>query len=62
MCSGHATISVIRFEWCHDTRNEGVMALYKGAGARVTFHAPSTAITMALFESCRQFFADILEK
>ncbi|TYZ58335.1 hypothetical protein PybrP1_000033 [[Pythium] brassicae (nom. inval.)] len=42
-------------------RNEGVMALYKGAGARVAFHAPSTAITMALFESCRAFFADILQ-
>ncbi|GAB9473345.1 hypothetical protein Gpo141_00010498 [Globisporangium polare] len=43
-------------------RKEGVLALYKGAGARVAFHAPSTAITMSLFESCRRFFADILEQ
>lgn len=42
-------------------RSEGVLALYKGAGARVAFHAPSTAITMSLFETCRRFFADWLE-
>ncbi|TMW58570.1 hypothetical protein Poli38472_010129 [Pythium oligandrum] len=41
-------------------RSEGILALYKGAGARVAFHAPSTAITMSLFESCRRFYADIL--
>ncbi|CAH0482038.1 unnamed protein product [Peronospora belbahrii] len=41
-------------------RTEGVLALYKGAGARVAFHAPSTAITMSLFESCRQVFASLL--
>uniref|UniRef100_K3X835 Mitochondrial carrier protein n=1 Tax=Globisporangium ultimum (strain ATCC 200006 / CBS 805.95 / DAOM BR144) TaxID=431595 RepID=K3X835_GLOUD len=43
-------------------RQEGVLALYKGAGARVAFHAPSTAITMSLFESCRRVFASILEE
>ncbi|KAG1690909.1 hypothetical protein DVH05_027368 [Phytophthora capsici] len=42
-------------------RTEGVLALYKGAGARVAFHAPSTAITMSLFESCRHVFASILD-
>ncbi|KAG2768310.1 hypothetical protein PC129_g1946 [Phytophthora cactorum] len=42
-------------------RMEGVLALYKGAGARVAFHAPSTAITMSLFESCRRVFASLLE-
>ncbi|DAZ99506.1 TPA: hypothetical protein N0F65_005378 [Lagenidium giganteum] len=41
-------------------RTEGVLALFKGAGARVAFHAPSTAITMSLFESCRQFYAELL--
>ncbi|KAH7482494.1 hypothetical protein PRIC1_006884 [Phytophthora ramorum] len=42
-------------------RTEGVLALYKGAGARVAFHAPSTAITMSLFESCRRVFANLLD-
>ncbi|KAG7388843.1 hypothetical protein PHYPSEUDO_011677 [Phytophthora pseudosyringae] len=42
-------------------RKEGVLALYKGAGARVAFHAPSTAITMSLFESCRRVFASLLD-
>ncbi|ETI36788.1 hypothetical protein, variant 2 [Phytophthora nicotianae CJ01A1] len=42
-------------------RTEGILALYKGAGARVAFHAPSTAITMSLFESCRRVFASLLE-
>ncbi|KAI9987312.1 hypothetical protein PInf_023313 [Phytophthora infestans] len=42
-------------------RQEGVFALYKGAGARVAFHAPSTAITMSLFESCRRVFASLLD-
>ncbi|CAI5741874.1 unnamed protein product [Peronospora destructor] len=42
-------------------RTEGVLALYKGAGARVAFHAPSTAITMSLFESCRQVFASLID-
>ncbi|CAI5701604.1 unnamed protein product [Peronospora effusa] len=42
-------------------RTEGVLALYKGAGARVAFHAPSTAITMSLFERCRQVFASLID-
>ncbi|KAG6580074.1 Mitochondrial Carrier (MC) Family [Phytophthora cinnamomi] len=42
-------------------KTEGVLALYKGAGARVAFHAPSTAITMSLFESCRRVFASLLD-
>ncbi|KAF1330523.1 hypothetical protein FI667_g5165, partial [Globisporangium splendens] len=42
-------------------RNEGVQALLKVAGARVAYHAPSSAIMMALLESCRRFFADAVE-
>ncbi|TDH70522.1 hypothetical protein CCR75_006532 [Bremia lactucae] len=42
-------------------RTEGFLALYKGAGARVAFHAPSTAITMSLFESARRTFASIFD-
>uniref|UniRef100_M4BDY7 Uncharacterized protein n=1 Tax=Hyaloperonospora arabidopsidis (strain Emoy2) TaxID=559515 RepID=M4BDY7_HYAAE len=43
-------------------RTEGVPALYKGAGARIAFHAPSTAITMSLFESCRRVFAALIDE
>jgi len=32
---------------------EGVAGLFKGAGARVAFHAPSTAITMTAFEKIK---------
>ena len=31
----------------------GIRGLFRGAGARVAFHAPSTAISMTLFEQCR---------
>jgi hypothetical protein len=30
-----------------------VAGLFKGAGARVAFHAPSTAITMTAFEKIK---------
>jgi len=33
----------------------GVRGLWKGAGARVLFHAPSTAITMTVFEVCKDW-------
>jgi hypothetical protein len=42
-------------------KSEGWAALFRGAGARMAFHAPSTAITMTLFESCKSFFAARLE-
>lgn len=38
-------------------REEGLSALLRGAGTRVAFHAPTTAISMALFESCRDAVA-----
>lgn len=31
-------------------KSEGLKGLFRGAGARVLFHAPSTAISMATFE------------
>lgn len=34
-------------------RQEGPRAMFRGALTRVAFHAPTTAITMALFESCK---------
>jgi len=37
-------------------REEGARALFRGAGARMAFHAPSTAITMTLFEQCKGLF------
>ena len=35
-------------------RTEGILALFKGAGARVAFHAPSTAITMSAYETFKK--------
>ncbi|RYG56145.1 solute carrier family 25 protein [archaeon] len=35
---------------------EGWPALLRGAGARVAFHAPTTALTMTLFEQCKHWF------
>jgi hypothetical protein len=34
-------------------REEGALALFRGAGARMAYHAPVTAITMTLFEQFR---------
>ena len=39
---------------------DGLKGLFRGAGARVLFHTPSTAITMALFEACKKKWAGIL--
>lgn len=39
---------------------KGVRALYRGAAARVAFHIPNTAITMALFERSKQWWAQYL--
>ena len=33
---------------------EGIIGLFRGAGARILYHAPNTAITMALFEICQK--------
>eukprot|EP00602_Paraphysomonas_sp_CaronLab_P011594 CAMPEP_0185043502 /NCGR_PEP_ID=MMETSP1103-20130426/42935_1 /TAXON_ID=36769 /ORGANISM="Paraphysomonas bandaiensis, Strain Caron Lab Isolate" /LENGTH=156 /DNA_ID=CAMNT_0027583677 /DNA_START=607 /DNA_END=1077 /DNA_ORIENTATION=- len=35
----------------------GMSALYRGATARVLFHVPNTAISMALFEESRKWWA-----
>lgn len=35
-------------------REGGVRALFRGAGARAAFHAPSTCITFTTFEECRK--------
>ena len=41
-------------------RTEGSRALFKGAGARMAFHAPSTAITIALYERCKSMAKEVL--
>ena len=41
-------------------RQEGFAGLWRGAFARVLFHTPSTAITMALFEGSKQWWNDQL--
>ncbi|OQR97696.1 inorganic diphosphatase [Thraustotheca clavata] len=40
--------------------NEGVLALWKGAGARIAFQAPLTGITIALYEKCKTMCARIV--
>lgn len=41
-------------------RAEGLAGLFKGSGARMVFHAPSTAIAMATFETAKDFFGTVL--
>lgn len=41
-------------------REEGPRALFRGAAARVAFHAPSTAITMTLFEQCKALITRLM--
>lgn len=38
----------------------GLRGLYRGAGARVLFHAPSTALTVSLFEDFRRWWDKVL--
>jgi hypothetical protein len=40
-------------------RNEGVMSLFKGSLARVLFTVPSTAVSIALFERFKTFYASM---
>ena len=40
-------------------KQEGFRALWKGAGARIAFHAPSTAITIAAYEECKKLFTPL---
>lgn len=42
-------------------REDGVRALWKGAGARVAFMVPSSAISMVAFESCKRWWTSLLE-
>ena len=39
---------------------QGILGLWRGVGARVLFHSPSTAITMTLYEECKQGWARFL--
>lgn len=43
-------------------KEEGALALFRGAGARMAFHAPSTAITMTLFERCKALMEKLLKE
>jgi hypothetical protein len=40
----------------------GIRGLYRGATARILFHAPSTAITMATYEACKKWWYKYFEK
>jgi hypothetical protein len=39
---------------------EGWRALFRGAGARVAFHAPATAVSMTAFETCKAAYLRLL--
>lgn len=39
---------------------DGMRGLFRGAGARVLFHTPCTAITMAVFEECKRRWSQVL--
>lgn len=41
-------------------RAEGVRGLFRGTLSRVLFHTPSTALTMALFETCKRWWLHLL--
>ena len=43
-------------------RHEGLRGLWRGSFARVLFHTPSTAITMALFERFKELWGQQLDK
>jgi hypothetical protein len=43
-------------------REEGGRAMFRGALTRVAFHAPTTAITMALFETCKSSVQGLLRQ
>lgn len=42
------------------SKAEGVIGLWRGAGARMLFHAPASAITIASFEHCRLLWSSVL--
>ena len=42
------------------SRLEGVAGLMRGVGARVLFHAPATAVSISLFETCRDMVGTTL--
>lgn len=41
-------------------RKDGLRGLFRGAGARVLFHTPTTALTISLFEYCKRQWSNIL--
>ncbi len=45
---------------CSVGRSEGVRGLWRGVGARMAFHAPMTAISITLFEECKNFYSKLL--
>jgi hypothetical protein len=48
---GHGLVTIIK--------EEGVKALFKGAAARCMFHIPSTALTIAMFDTLRNYLTRI---
>jgi Mitochondrial carrier protein len=63
--AGSASSSVVSYKGVVDClqtvyREGGVRGLFRGAGARVCFYAPATAITMSCYETCRNLVSNLL--
>lgn len=44
----------------HEYKLRGLRGLFRGSLARILFHTPSTAITMALYEECKKIWMTII--
>lgn len=67
MAKGTNTITTIGYRGvaeclAHAYRNGGIAGLFRGAGARVLHFAPATTVTMTAYETCRLFFAGLLQQ
>jgi hypothetical protein len=40
----------------------GIRGLFRGASARMLFHTPTTAITMAVYEECKVLWNNLLQR
>jgi hypothetical protein len=41
-------------------KTTGFHGLLRGAGTRILFHTPSTAITMAVYEECKKLWSQVV--
>jgi hypothetical protein len=41
---------------------DGMRGLFKGSGARILFHTPSTMISMSTYDHCKNWYSQMLER